>query len=127
MRLPREIYQIRQAIETHLPHPSQPQSAGLALWVCERMALAMNPTPKGDRTTAIAISVLYRSCAIPAAWRIHHATRKGSWTEPTPTVKLLQALAPAVPPETTVIALCDRGSANPRLWNRIRARSRPRT
>ena len=34
MRLPRETYQIRQTIETHLPHLSQPQLAGLALWVC---------------------------------------------------------------------------------------------
>ena len=34
MRLPSETYQIRQTIETHLPHLSQPQLAGLALWVC---------------------------------------------------------------------------------------------
>ena len=34
MRLPRETYQIQQTIETHLPHLSQPQLAGLVLWVC---------------------------------------------------------------------------------------------
>ena len=34
MRLPSETYQIQQTIETHLPHLSQPQLAGLALWVC---------------------------------------------------------------------------------------------
>ena len=34
MRLPSETYQIQQAIETHLPHLSQPQLTGLALWVC---------------------------------------------------------------------------------------------
>ena len=34
MRLPRECYQMQQVIETHLPHLSQPQLAGLALWVC---------------------------------------------------------------------------------------------
>ena len=34
MRLPSETYQIRQTIETHLPHLSQPQLAGLTLWVC---------------------------------------------------------------------------------------------
>ena len=34
MRLPRETYQIQQTIETHLPHFSQPQLAGLVLWVC---------------------------------------------------------------------------------------------
>ena len=127
MRLPRECYQMQQIIETHLPHLSQPQLTGLALWVCgailagsacqnavasarspwgrwnslrqylrewlydgsdrarpcqteldvsicfapllrwvlcwwrsDRLALAIDPTLKGDQTTAIVISVLYR-------------------------------------------------------------------
>ena len=34
MRLPRECYQMQKTIETHLPHLSQPQLTGLALWVC---------------------------------------------------------------------------------------------
>ena len=34
MRLPRECYQMEKTIETHLPHLSQPQLTGLALWVC---------------------------------------------------------------------------------------------
>ena len=33
MRLPRETCQFQQTIETHLPHLSQPQLTGLALWV----------------------------------------------------------------------------------------------
>ena len=37
-----------------------------------------------------------------------------------PTVELLQALAPAVPEEMTVIVLCDRGIASPKLWKQIR-------
>ena len=186
MRLPRETYQIQQTIETHLPHLSQPQLAGLVLWVCGailagsacqnavasalspwrswnnlrqylrewlydgsdrsrpcrtqldvtlcfapllrwvltwwrsgRLALAIDPTLKGDQTTAIVISVLYRSCAIPVAWRIHHATQRGSWAEPT--VKLLRELAPAVPHDMSVIVLCDRGIASPKLWQQIRA------
>ena len=184
MRLPRETYQIQQAIETHLPHLSQPQLTGLALWVCgailagsacqnavasalspwrnwhnlrqylrewlydggdrtspcqtqldvslcfgpllrwvlalwhsERLALAIDPTLKGDQTTAIVISVVYRSCAIPVAWHIHRATQKGSWMDPT--VELLKELAPAVPPEMTVIVLCDRGISSPKLWKQI--------
>ena len=35
MRLPGEAHQIQQTIETHLPHLSQPQSAGLVFWVSE--------------------------------------------------------------------------------------------
>ena len=173
MRLPRECYQVQKTIETHLPHLSQAQMTGLALWVCgailagsacqnavasalspwrkwnnlrqylrewlydgsdrtspcqtqldvtlcfapllrwvlawwysERLALAIDPTLKGDQTTAIVISVLYRSCAIPVAWHIRHADQPGSWMDPT--VELLQALAPAVPENMTVIVLCDR-------------------
>ena len=67
------------------------------------MALAIDPTLKGDQTTAIVISVVYRSCAIPVAWRIHKATQKGSWMDP------------------TVIVLCDRGLSSPRLWQQMRA------
>ena len=38
-----------------------------------------------------------------------------------PTVELLRELAPAVPREMTVIVLCDRGIASPKLWRQIRA------
>ena len=86
-------------------------------------ALAVDPTLKGDQTTAIVISVVYRGCAIPVAWRIHRATQRGSWMDPI--VELLRELAPAVPKEMTVIVLCDRGLASPELWQQIRAQSLP--
>ena len=38
-----------------------------------------------------------------------------------PIVELLQALAPAVPREMTVVALCDRGLASPKLWRQVLA------
>ncbi len=85
----------------------------------------MDPTLKGDQTTAIVISVVYRSCAIPVAWRIHRATQRGSWMGPT--VELLKELAPAVPRDMTVIVLCDRGISSPKLWKQIRAQSLPPT
>ena len=34
MRLPSECHQMKQAIETHMPHLSRPQLTGLVLWVC---------------------------------------------------------------------------------------------
>ena len=34
MRLPKECYQTKQVIETHLPHLTQAQLTGLAWWVC---------------------------------------------------------------------------------------------
>jgi len=186
MRLPRETYQIQEAIETHLPHLSRPQLTSLVLWVCGAilaasacqnavasalstgggnrnrfrqyirqwlhdgtdrarpcqtqldvslcfapllkwvlalwhfgpLALAIDPTLKGDRTTAIVISVVYRSCAIPVARHIHRATQKGSWMDPS--VALLKQLAPAVPKGMSVIVLCDRGLSSPKLWKQIR-------
>ena len=92
---------------------------GLSWWRSGRLALAVDPTLKGDQTTAIVISVVYRGCAIPVAWRIHRATHRGSWMDPM--VELLRELAPAVPQEMTVIVLCDRGIASPKLWRQIRA------
>ena len=91
----------------------------LAWWRSSRLALAVDPTLKGDQTTAIVISVVYRGCAIPVAWRIRRANQRGSWMDPI--VELLQALAPAVPREMTVTVLCDRGLASPKLWNQTRA------
>ena len=189
MRLPSECYQMQKTTETHLPHLSQPQLTGLALWVCGailagsacqnavasalspwgrwnsrrqylrewlydgsdqtspcqtqldvtlcfapllkwvlswwssgRLALAVDPTRKGDQTTAIVISVVYsppQADAIPVAWRIHQITQEGSWMDPT--VELLKELAPPVPKEMTVIVLCDRGISSPKLWTQIRA------
>ena len=207
MRLPKESpwssqrakgYQIKQVIETNLPHLTQPQLTGLAWWVCGtilagsacqmpsrppsppgatgttcasiseylrewlydggdrarpckteldvslcfapllrwvlawwrsgRLALAVDPTLKGDDTTAIVISVVYRGCAIPVAWRILRANQRGAWMDPI--VELLQALAPAVPREMTremtVVMVCDRGLASPKLWKQILAQSLPR-
>ena len=89
----------------------------LTWWRSGRLALAIDPTLKGDQATAIVISVLYRGCAIPVAWSIHRATQRGSWMDPT--VELLKELAPAVPQEMTVIVLCDRGISSPKLWKQI--------
>ena len=91
----------------------------LAWWCSGRLALAIDPTLKGDQITAIVISVLYRGCAIPVAWSIHRANQPGSWIDPT--VELLRELAPAVPHDMTVIVLCDRGISSPKLWSQIRA------
>ena len=177
---------MQQVIEPHLPHLSQPQLTGLALWVCgailagsagqnavasalspggnwnsrrqylrewlydgsdrarpcqteldvalcfapllrwvltwwrsDRLALAVDPTLQGDDTTAIVISVVYRGCAFPVAWRICRATQRGSWMDPI--VELPQTRAPAVPQEMTVVVLCDRGLTSPKLWRQILA------
>jgi hypothetical protein len=79
----------------------------LALWHGPRLALALDATTLGDRFSVLAISVLYRQCAIPVAWRVLPAKEKGAWRDEW--VTMLQKLAPAVPTHMETIVLCDRG------------------
>lgn len=72
-----------------------------------RLALAMDASTLSDRFTVLAISVLYRGCAIPVAWKIVRSNAPGSW-EPY-WKELLSHLAPVVPPDWMVIVLADRG------------------
>jgi hypothetical protein len=72
-----------------------------------RRALAMDASTLSDRFTVLAISVLYRGCAIAVAWKIVRSNEPGSWE---PYWKdLLSQLAQAVPPDWMVIVLADRG------------------
>ncbi|HJS20756.1 MAG TPA: hypothetical protein VJ785_18565 [Anaerolineales bacterium] len=48
----------------------------------KRLALAMDASSLGQRLVVLAISVVYRGCAIPVAWRVLPAIEKGSWKEP---------------------------------------------
>ena len=89
----------------------------LAWWESDRLVLAIDPTMKGDRINSIVISVVYRSCAIPVAWHILPANRPGEWI--VPILDMLKELCPAVPRNTTVLVMCDRGLRSPRLWERI--------
>ena len=49
---------------------------------------------------------------------VHQAPQKGSWADPT--VELLQAMAPPVHKEMTVIVPFGPGFAIPKLWRQIR-------
>ena len=64
--------------------------------------------------------------AAPAADTGSRSIRRRHPRSPSRSVELLQALAPAVPDEMTVVVLCDRGLASPKLWQQIRAQSLPR-
>src|SRR5438876_997658 len=72
-----------------------------------RLALAMDASTLSDRFTVLCISVVYRGCAIPVAWKIVVANQKGAWE---PYWKaLFTCLQGSVPQEWTVIVLADRG------------------
>lgn len=76
-------------------------------WQGPQLALALDATTLGDRFAVLAISVLYRGCAIPVAWAVLPATVTGAWK--IEWLRLLQHLHATVPATMTVIVLADRG------------------
>ena len=84
-----------------------------------RLALGMDATTLTDRFTVLCISVLYRGCAIPVAWKLLREGEKGAWE---PYWKaLFTALQGRVPKGWTVIVLADRGLYAPWLFRHIKA------
>jgi Transposase DDE domain len=89
----------------------------LAHWDGRQLALALDATSLGDRFVVLAISVVYRGCAIPVSWTVLPAGQKGAWRGEW--LRLLRQLRPAVPRGWTVIVLADRGLYAPWLFRRI--------
>lgn len=81
------------------------------------LALGMDATTLTDRYTVLCISVLYKGCAIPVAWKLLRCGEKGSW-EPY-WKEMLTALKPSVPKDWTVLVLADRGLYAPWLFRHI--------
>jgi hypothetical protein len=82
-----------------------------------RLALALDASTLKKRFTVLCISVVYRGCAIPVAWKVVGAEEKGSW-QPHWT-GLLSHLRDTVPAEWTVIVMSDRGLYAPWLYQHI--------
>ena len=73
----------------------------------QRLALAMDATTLANLFTVLAISIVYRGCAIPVAWVVLPATAAGAWKEHW--LALFQHLRESVPDDWLVIVLADRG------------------
>jgi hypothetical protein len=73
----------------------------------KRLALAMDASALGQTFAVLAISVVYRGCAIPVAWVLLPANQPGAWKEHW--IKLFHALHASVPSDWCVIVLADRG------------------
>lgn len=82
-----------------------------------RLALALDATTLGKRFTVLVISVVYRGCAIPVAWKVVGALEKGAWQPHW--MKLLSKLADRVPEHWTVVVMSDRGLYAPWLYAKI--------
>jgi Transposase DDE domain len=91
----------------------------LVWWRGDALPLAIDATALGDKLVVLTVGVLYRGGAIPVAWHVLPANRAGAWVPPI--LALLDRLAPAVPPETSVIVQTDRGLWSNRLWDGIRS------
>lgn len=76
-------------------------------WHGQQLALALDATTLGQRFTVLAISVLYRGCAVPVAWKILRANQPHAWEPEWKT--LLKHFRQVVPADWKVIVLTDRG------------------
>jgi hypothetical protein len=86
-------------------------------WAGRRLALAVDATSLSDCFVVLTISVVYRGCAIPVAWKILPAQEKRAWRREW--LVLLRLLKPAVPADWEVIVLTDRGLYARWLFTRI--------
>ena len=76
-------------------------------WRGKQMAIALDATSLGDRFVVLAISVVYRGCAVPVAWKVLKAQEKHAWRpEWQALLKQFQGL---LPEGWMVIVLADRG------------------
>ena len=86
-------------------------------WQGTQLALALDATTLGTRFTVLAISVVYRGCAIPVAWTILPATVPHAWRREW--LRMRRLLRPAIPHGWTVNVLADRGLYAGWLFRRI--------
>ena len=83
----------------------------------KRIALAMDASNLGERFTVLAISVMYRGCALPVAWAVLPEGVKGAWMPHWE--RLLRRLRGAIPEDWQVVVLADRGLYSKRLYRAI--------
>jgi len=89
----------------------------LSLWSGTKLSLALDATTLKSRFAVLAISVLYRGCAIPVAWTVLPANQKGGWRRHW--LRMLSLLRPVVSSEMQVLVFADRGLYAPWLFAHI--------
>jgi hypothetical protein len=89
----------------------------LSLWKGDYLSLGIDATNLSDRFVVLAVCVLYRGSAIPVAWTVLYAGRKGQWRREW--LRMLRLLHRAVPCGMKVMVFADRGLYAPWLFRRI--------
>lgn len=88
-------------------------------WSETHLAVALDATSLGQRFVVLAVSVLYRGCAVPVAWKILRAEPKHPWKSEW--LALLKRFQDVVPGSWTVLVLTDRGLYAKWLFEAIQA------
>jgi hypothetical protein len=86
-------------------------------WQGTQMALALDASSLGMRFVVLALSVVYRGCAIPVAWIVLPAAKRRAWRPEW--LRLLRRVHGVIPKDWTVIVLADRGLYARWLYRRI--------
>ena len=86
-------------------------------WQGTQLALALDATTLGTRFTVLALSVVYRGCAIPVVWVVLPATATHAWRREW--LRMLRQVHRALPRSWTVSVLADRGLDARWLFRRI--------
>src|SRR5436309_15553923 len=86
-------------------------------WPEPRLALALDASTLGKRFVLLAVSVLYRRCAFPVAWKVLPATAKEPWKPHW--LELLQPMRGVVPADWLVVAMADRCLWAPWLFREL--------
>jgi hypothetical protein len=83
----------------------------------KQVVLAMDASNLGQRFTVLLISVVYRGCGLPVAWKIVKGSEPGSWRPHW--LELLQQLKGGIPSDWWVLVTSDRGLYAPWLYDAI--------
>jgi len=89
----------------------------LNLWKGSQLAIAMDASNLSDKFVVLAISVVYRGCAIPVAWTILRADQKRAWKQEW--LGMLDLFKSMVSSEKMVIVMADRGLYAKWLFKKI--------
>jgi hypothetical protein len=86
-------------------------------WPSRSVALVLDATNIQDRFTVLAVSLVYRRCAIPLTWTVLPGNTPEAWQPHWE--RMLGQLAASIGDDRFVLVLTDRGLYSPRLFRAI--------
>jgi len=89
----------------------------LEAWPSRSLVLVLDATSIHDRFTVLAISLVYRRCAIPLLWTVLPGNTPEAWQPHWE--RMLGQLAPQIGGDRFVLVLTDRGLYSPQLFRAI--------